>query len=458
MNLFDKVKKYKKKFPLPEKWILQEINRLENAPVKFSAAIVIPAMGEYECLPATLRSISLNDYDYRVKTAVIVVVNNSKECTDSIYTDNELTVAYLKKKIQNINLYIVEAFKDNYCLPSSKGVGLARRIGLDLSLDILDMNLEVSPLMICLDSDTEVKQNYLKAIYNTFKPILKKKKLRLLGHAAVINYAHRMTEDYQNNMAIISYELYLRYYEMLLKYIGSRYSFHTIGSTMVASVKGYLGVGGMPAINACEDFYFMQKLAKTTSVLKIRNTCVMPSSRFEIRAPIGTGCHIRDSLIDNTFQKAPSPKTAVILKKWIEFIEENSEMDSQVYLNKAFELSVFFGNYLRSQSFEKGWENIKNNSSSKDNFLKHFHTWFDSFRIMRALNEMKNEYFEESILTAIESLFSIKPEKLTLSFIHKNFSYCPRLLDEITESQQRVIVDHLSMLWYLRDSYQENRL
>ena len=48
------------------------------------------------------------------------------------------------------------------------GVGLARKIGMDLSLTIFDYSKDTKKLIICLDADCTVSQTYLTNIINDF--------------------------------------------------------------------------------------------------------------------------------------------------------------------------------------------------------------------------------------------------------------------------------------------------
>ena len=48
------------------------------------------------------------------------------------------------------------------------GVGLARKIGMDLALTLFDYNSENQNLLVCLDGDCTVESNYISTIRNYF--------------------------------------------------------------------------------------------------------------------------------------------------------------------------------------------------------------------------------------------------------------------------------------------------
>ena len=150
------------------------------------------------------------------------------------------------------------------------GVGLARKIGMDLALLILDYNSPRKKILICLDADCTVDKIILTEIVNNFNA-------RNLS-AAVVNYSHRIENCNEELKAIICYEIFLRYYELGLKYAKSPYAFPTIGSTIACDYESYIKSEGMNKRKAAEDFYFLEKLAKNYPVerLKLQPFILLP--------------------------------------------------------------------------------------------------------------------------------------------------------------------------------------
>ena len=173
--------------------------------------------------------------------------------------------------------------------PPKQGVGLARKIGLDLALPLLDYG-GGDPLLVCLDADTLVQPDYLPAITRHFA--------RSTAGGAAIPYRHRPAADPAGQGAIDRYELFLRAYVLGLELAGSPYAFHTVGSAMACRASAYVASGGMNRRLAGEDFYFLQQVHKTSGVAPLAGTVVHPSPRSSHRVPFGTGRAVGDMLAE----------------------------------------------------------------------------------------------------------------------------------------------------------------
>ncbi|MDO9516157.1 MAG: glycosyltransferase family A protein, partial [Syntrophales bacterium] len=236
-------------------------------------AVVIPALAESKHLFSTLASLSQNSPAELSRTLVICVVNNGSPDTVPAgdLADNRETLKRLRKLVDadgdDLRIGYVDASSPGLEMPDrSAGVGLARKIGLDLALDVFDYENDCPKLLFALDSDTLVENNYLSAVRDSFE----KEK----NTSSVIAFAHQEADRADEQAAICCYELFLRYYVLGLRYAGSPYAFHSIGSTMVCTAEGYATVRGMNKRRAGEDFYFLDKLAKIGRMGRIKTTTV----------------------------------------------------------------------------------------------------------------------------------------------------------------------------------------
>ena len=101
---------------------------------KFHHAVVIPAYGEAELLPHTLTSLDKNDALILKDTLVVVVINNAVHSVESILKNNQTILNNLKSAQYNYTLGVVDATSSDFELPDKQaGVGLARKIGMDLT-------------------------------------------------------------------------------------------------------------------------------------------------------------------------------------------------------------------------------------------------------------------------------------------------------------------------------------
>ena len=91
---------------------------------------------------------------------------------------------------------------------------------------------------------------------------------------------------------MLLYEISLYYYVNRLKHANSPYAFHTVGSTIAVNAKDYALVRGTPKRLAGEDFYLLNKLAKTGLVLSSSSAPIELDARVSHRTPFGTGSSI----------------------------------------------------------------------------------------------------------------------------------------------------------------------
>ncbi|MFN3695683.1 MAG: glycosyltransferase family A protein, partial [Ignavibacterium sp.] len=239
-NLPDFVKTYLKKFSLPD-W------RISNSHKKlFDNIIVIPSLAEYEQLPQCLNSLEHNDEALLNETLILVVVNNSESADEEVKSNNKKTIQFLKSYDGKLNLSFIDASSKGKELSDKfAGVGLARKIGCDLALTKFDYSSNKKKIIFFLDADCTVSSDYIQKVNLAFN----KNDL----HSAVIEYEHKFIDDTPEAEAIICYEIFLRYHRLGLKFAGSYYDYHTIGSTIVCDVESYIKAGGMNKRKAGED-------------------------------------------------------------------------------------------------------------------------------------------------------------------------------------------------------------
>ncbi|HQJ47186.1 MAG TPA: hypothetical protein PK195_11105, partial [Ignavibacteriaceae bacterium] len=101
----------------------------------FQKIIVVPSIAETDNLPALIKSLEKNDKLELHNTLLLIVVNNAVSSSNEVKEDNNKTLKYLKKLKTKLNLSFIDA-----CSPGKEmddknaGVGLARKIGMDLAL------------------------------------------------------------------------------------------------------------------------------------------------------------------------------------------------------------------------------------------------------------------------------------------------------------------------------------
>ncbi len=400
------VQKYFKK-KLSGKWKIEI-----TTPKKFSNIIVIPAIAELDNIKILLKSLAINDKKYFNTTLILFVINHTYSASLDIKDNNEKTIRYLRNIVQSnsldenfytgLNIAFIDACSSGNELDNKNGgVGLARKIGMDLALEYFDYNSLSKNILICLDADCEVAENYITSVIEYF--------ITNKVDAAVINYEHNISEYNENTKAIICYELYLRYYLLGLTFAESPYAFHTIGSTMVCDYKSYIKVGGMNKLKAAEDFYFLEKLSKITDIGTIRSTSVYPSSRPSFRVPFGTGQRVyRFLLYTQNEYLLYSPQSFVVLKHWFELYNKLKDSDISKIMSQVKIINPYSFEFLHQQKFEIFWQKIISQKLNEEQIIKQKKYWFDAFKTLKLIHFLKDKSFPQiNMFDAIDSLLAL---------------------------------------------------
>ena len=379
--------------------------------------IVIPAIAEYDNIKVLLKSLSKNNPAFFASTLILFIINNSPVSDNEIKEDNLNSINLLRsiinannddfsREIINSELQIglIDASSEGKELNTKQaGVGLARKIGMDLSLTIFDYSKVTKKLIICLDADCTVSQTYLTNIINDFN----KNDRSVAG----VNFEHQVNGADDYNAAIICYEIFLRYYVAGLLFAGSDYAFHTIGSTMICDDNSYMKIGGMNKRKAAEDFYFLEKLAKSYSINKIDSATVYPSKRSSWRVPFGTGQRVTRFLSKTRDEYLLfDPAVFEVLKEWLEIYNSHVISDPQEILNRAKEIHTELYNFLLQNNYPKQWEKILSNTKSEKQLSHQRKIWFDGFKTLKLIHHLGDTAFAKLNMFDALDMFFIKLE------------------------------------------------
>lgn len=355
----------------------------------FDGVVVIPALAEGQSLLATLASLAQNPADLLSRFLILVVVNHRQDAPPSDKLDNQQTMQTLAAKNPSLNglcLGWVDAASAGLELPiKTGGVGLARKIGLDLSLPLLDYG-KVSPLLISLDADTLVRPDYLLALIRHFQ--------EAEASAAVIPFCHQQGTTEEQESAIQRYELFLRAYVLGLARSHSPYAFHTVGSTMACKAEAYARAGGMNTRAAGEDFYFLQHLAKTGGVAQLRGTVVYPSARASNRVPFGTGRSIFRLLAkEEGVVLFYQTECFQILSDWLDLLVQYVDAPGEEIRIKSRRICSQLTDFLDRIQFPTVWHRLQNNFRTPSTLLAGFHGWFDGLKTMKLIHHLSDGPF-----------------------------------------------------------------
>ncbi|PVX49903.1 glycosyl transferase family 2 [Balneicella halophila] len=363
--------------------------------------VVIPCYDEPHILD-TLSSL-WNNTSYDEYLLTIVVINQSSNSPDTVKVQNKKTLHELvnwKKKyetsLRTLEIIVVEFPKN------TSGVGEARKLGMDEAINQYAHH-QKDGIIVSLDADTLCENNYLSEIYRHFKTFTKTNTL-------IINYQHQLENlSEEQQLAIIQYELYLRYMTLAYRYVGHPNAFHTIGSAFAVKATAYCKQNGMNRRQAGEDFYFIQKMLQLGRCSELNSTCVYPSSRISNRVPFGTGKAIQELISNNMELQTHSFKAfeelKVFFNKHTSFYKITKEAYEDIIYN---DLGGLIKSWLVANDFFKELEQINANCASKAMFSKKFFESFSIFQIIKYLNFTHTHFLQKvGIFHAIACLPSV---------------------------------------------------
>ena len=347
----------------------------------FAGAVVIPALAEEASLLPTLASLAANPPERLADFLVVVVVNHRPSATAADQADNQRLLQRLRRgdAPPELALAWVDAASPGLELPEKEGVGLARKIGLDLALSRLDFSRQ--PLLASLDADTLVEPTYLGALQQHFATAT--------AGGAVLSFRHQDPADPAQRLAIEQYELFLRAHQLGLTLASSPYAYISIGSALACRAEAYLGAGGMNCRTAGEDFYFLQRLAKTCGVAQLRGTTVHPSARPSARTPFGTGRSVERLLSEGSDAVLCYPPQAYrLLAAWLQQVTASPGASAETLLQAAEELHPVLAQFLTLRGWSQIWPALQRNHPRPQGLLAAFHGWFDALKTVQFIHQL----------------------------------------------------------------------
>ena len=365
----------------------------------YGMVVVIPCYDEPN-LFNTLDSIQLCTPTHN-PVAVLVVINSSEITDEKIILHNRNTFNELLDYAKEYNTLEL-SFHGLLCenLPKKHaGVGLARKIGMEWAIRGFMKCNNKDGVIISLDADCTVSENYLLSIENQF--------LTVRTNCCVINFTHRVISNIGSlTNAIVQYEQYIWYFRDALNFIGFPYYYHTIGSAFAVSADAYVRVGGIGRQQGGEDFYFLQKLFQLGETVELTRTFVYPEARFSERIPFGTGPAL-EKIISSTdsMLRVYSMESFLALKGFFDIRIKFYKQPKDKVLELIKLLHPSIQKFLNDSNLLFAITDCNKNAASSFTFEKRFFHHFNCFIIIKYLNFAHKDYFElTSIHTAKDKL------------------------------------------------------
>jgi glycosyltransferase involved in cell wall biosynthesis len=399
----------------------------------FDIAVVIPCYDEPE-IAETLNSL-IRCHTDGIIVSVIVVVNSTVDSALQVIEQNRKTFQELEllttQFINRIQFHVLHVEK----LPAKHGgVGWARKIGMDWAVSQFNYMGKSDGVIISLDADAIVENNYFQTIWSYFK-----KNGEAVG--ATIYFEHqslRQNQHYdQQGIAIVMYELYMRYYRHALLMAEFPNSIYTVGSCFAVKVDAYIAQGGMNRRKAGEDFYFLHKLAMFGFVGEINSTTIYPSARISGRVPFGTGTVIRKYVEgDMSLELTYSLQSFQLLKAFFNNIDNYYLAGNKLSVND-FTDNETFGAFLHVNNFASQVIQLVGNCSSLFVFKKRFFHLFNAFMVLKWLNfSVSNSFPRKSLIVECGNLLTL------MGFDRMNIPDDPKLMLNLFRQIDRERTNH----------------
>lgn len=293
-------RKYLEKYAEPEARFAAQIAQA------YGSVLVVPLHGEDA---AFLQDLEPALHGSAERNLLIAVVNATDGATEATHEANQRLLEQLEARsfpkqeldpvagssaratlgrVGSYDVLAVDRTTQGRRFADDQGVGLARRIGMDLALGLYAQGLVASPWLGCTDGDARLPPDYF-ALNAATEPRGPHGVRRV---ALTLPFWHVPGESAVVDAATAVYELSLRYYTLGLAWAGSPYAYESMGSSMVVRADAYAEVRGFPRRQAGEDFYLLDKLAKVGGIHRPERPPIELRSRVSARVPFGTGARV----------------------------------------------------------------------------------------------------------------------------------------------------------------------
>ena len=330
--------------------------------------LALPVLNEFENLPALVKCLEAQtEQDF----TLWVCVNNYDfwhEIPEKkhIIENNQRSIDFFNK-VNSFEIRLIDKASHGKGWKRKKGgVGMARKTVMDSIAGEAGNN----DIIVSIDADTFYPPDYLRGIKNS-----------LQNHPDVfgmsVPYYHPLGDNEENNRLILRYEIYMRNYALNMLRIKNPYAFSALGSAMAFPVWAYKKVGGLTPVVSGEDFYFLQKLAKSGKVLIHSELLAKPSARLSDRVIFGTGPALIKGA-SGDWNSYPIYHYSLFDK-----IKKTFDLFPKLYYE---DIPTPLDDFLKNQfNGENIWEPLRKNYKDINNFVRACINKIDGLRILQFL-------------------------------------------------------------------------
>ena len=380
-----------------------ESQQLHHFPRGFSQALVIPVYREEFSILERYKTLAAHNPN----TLLILVINRPEDDNDQrwclpffsglgqiLWQSVEQTLSLFSLESGSALLVVDRCLKGK-ALPKDQGVGLARKIGADILCTLISNNCVRSPWIFNTDADAYLPLDYFSVTQDVG-----------INTAAIIYpFEHFFVDPLIAPLPTRLYEFSLHYYVEGLRQANSPYAYHTLGSTIAVNYLHYAKVRGFPRRAAAEDFYLLNKLAKTGPIVSLEKPLIQLAARESTRVPFGTGPAVI-SLASEPDPMAMSlyhPDSFCYLYVFLQTLDTLSEQGTSTHLEKIIHNKInqhtntqLDARYLLSlvEAFNvpAALAHSFRHGKKKSTRIQHLHHWFDAFKTLKFIHYLRDHY------------------------------------------------------------------
>lgn len=359
-------------------------------PDSFDLAMVVPVCAESAAF--------VDGYGAAARSAgrvlVIAVVNGRTGADGSVHARNmecvrKLSARFSLRKLgpggwlgddANMTLLVIDRYTPTRLLPAKQGVGLARKIGADVALELIARGRVRHPFFAMTDADTRLPEDYFTRIVE----------LEPDCSAALFPFWHEPSGRDDVDRATALYEIRLRYLQRGLQWASSPYAFHSIGSTTVVHALSYAHVRGVPKRQAAEDFYLLNKLGKLRPLVRLRGVPLQIRSRVSSRVPFGTGAETT-KLSRGGKLELYHPDCFAAVHEVVHGLRRLSESPSISETSLVARMSPPVRDFLEAHGAARTWQQLREHAPNRVMRLRRLHDWFDGFRTLKLIHHVRDK-------------------------------------------------------------------
>ena len=358
-------------------------------PDSFDTVMVVPVCAESATFVDGYRAAA----QCADRLLVIAVINGRVGADESVHASNAQCLRELRAQFSlrelgpggwlghdaNMSVLVVDRFTKNRRIPSRQGVGLARKVGADIALELIVQKRVRQAFVAMTDADCCLPEDYFSRIAE----------LEPDCSAAVFPFWHEPRGDRRVDRATALYEIRLRYIQRGLQWANSPYAFHAVGSTMAVHALSYAHVRGVPKRQAAEDFYLLNKLSKLQPLARLHGMPVHIRSRISRRVPFGTGAETARLTGDDALELY-HPDCFAAVQAVTRCLQNVADSPNRSAAQLLAQLHPMVKCLLESQGALGAWPKICEQSPTPRARLRRLHDWFDGFRTLKLIHHVRD--------------------------------------------------------------------